>query len=156
MPRFTPNPNDTTFGFIVYPLGIYRLEIGEPKSFYKKATEQDKSDNYGVRVNGKVISSNEHPELVGKNFPINMYMHTPDSEGFSKGIYARILGAENDDQFSSMGFGNLDWSYNTDDSSVGEGWHSLKGKVVDVEVGDPKVDKSGNPQTNVKAWRVAK
>lgn len=152
MPRYQPDPTKASFGFPLFQKGMYRLELGEPKSFAAKD-----GSNYGVRVNGKVITSNDHPELVGKQFPISLYMHTEGAENYSKGVYAKALGCKTDAEFNEK-YGGEDWSFNTDDASVGSGWHLLKGTVIDVVCGEPAVSeksKTGDLQTVVENYMVA-
>jgi hypothetical protein len=146
MPRFTPRPDSVTFGFPIFDKGIYRVEVGEPKAFLNPG-KNGKIDNHGVRLSGKIIQSDDHPEMVGKPHPIQLFQHTEGALSFSKGIQAAILNETKDSEFNEK-YGNLDWGYDTDDGSCGQGWHILKGKIVNVEYGDKKFDNAtGNEQS---------
>lgn len=152
MPRFTPDPTKATFGFPVFQKGVYRIELGEPKSFFGVG-KGGKPDNYGVRYPAKVIDSDNH-EMVGKNFnPITLYQHSEGACNYSKQVEAAILGTRNDEEFNTD-YGSEDWSFNTDDGSCGSGWYLLKGQVVDVEVGDPSVNENQDQQTNILKYRT--
>lgn len=161
MPRFQSDPSKTTFGIPIMQKGIYRLEFGEPKPF---AAKDDKGEykNWGVRYSTKVINSEDHPEVIGKPFGIiNLYDHSEGAQSYSKQVEAAVLGVETDEEFNAE-FGNEDWSYNTDDGTVGSGYHLLKGKVVDVMCGEPKPGKNKDGsendklQTNIEKWIIAK
>lgn len=163
MPRYNPDPSKVAFGFAKYEKGIYRLEIGEPKAFaFKDKTDPTKETSWGVRLPAKVIASDDYPAMVGKQFnPINLFKHSEGGETYSKGVEAAILGAKNDEEWNNKYLG-MDFSYNTDDGSVGDYYHLLKGKIVDVECGEPEKpkDKQGNvqeekdTQTNVVRFRI--
>lgn len=151
MPRFAPDPSKTTIGFPVYPKGRYTVILGEPKSFYKAATQAGKQDNHGVRFTSKISGG----EFDGKVFMINCYMHTPDSEGFSKVVEMAALGYNPRDNKEQERFnaekGHLDWSYNTDDNTCGDGWHEMKGKAIYADL-DTSIGQDGSEQQKVVAF----
>lgn len=162
MPRFQNDPSKTAFGIPLMKKGMYRLEIGTPKPFAVKEKDKDTYKNWGVRLPAKVIMSEDNPDTVGKDFtPIVLYDHSEGAQKYSKGIEAAILGVETDDEFNDQ-FGNMDWSYNTDDGTYGDGFAQLKGKIVDVSCGEPVEGKnadgspSGRMQTVVERYIIAK
>jgi hypothetical protein len=144
-PRFTPNPKAATSGFITYPKDTYVVELGEPKAFFKQGSN-GKGDNYGVRFAGKIREAASNTQLIGKPFPLTLYLHTEGAENYSKGIQMAALGDRKDEEFNEK-HGDLDWSFNTDDGSCGGGWHEMKGQAIKIEVGDVKMNEKQEEQT---------
>lgn len=154
MPRYQPDMNKASFTFPIFQKGLYTLEIGEPKSFAKM--ENGAAKNFGVRAPAKVVQSDDYPDMVGKNFqPINFYYHSDGGINYSKGVLAAILGASSDDDFNQR-FGSMDWVFNTEDNSVGQGWHDLRGKLVIVECDEPTPNDAGTLQTVVKRFHTVR
>jgi hypothetical protein len=151
MPRFNPDPSKVTTGFPVYPKGRYQVTIGEPKSFFKAATQVGKVDNHGVRFASKISGEG----VENKSFMISCFMHTPESEGFSKAVQMAALGYNPRDNAAQARFNEekatLDWTYNTDDASCGDGWHEMKGKVVNVDL-DVAMGEGGVEQQKVLGY----
>lgn len=151
MGRFDFNPTEVSAGFPVFDKGAYQFVIGEPKSFYKAATDPAKKDNYGVRY---VLKVNDGVDK-DKKFIQNCFMHTPESAGFSKQFMMAALGYKKDEEkrFDEEQ-GGQDWSYDPDNNSCGDGWHQLKGHVVEIEFDTPKIDATtGDKQNKVIASR---
>lgn len=141
--QFDFNPNDVTVGLPVYEKGSYELEIGEPKSFYRKGKEIDgkaKDDNYGVFYKCK-IATGAH---AGKPFLQNCYMHVPEAAGFAKSFLMAALGFKKDPD-SEMKFNqkyeNENWKFNPEDKSAGDMWHKVKNQRVIVDL-DVVIDKN--------------
>lgn len=143
MPRFQPNPTSVDAGFPVYPAADYEIILGDPKSFYRPG-KNGKADNYGVTFRSTIAEGDKQ----GKPIMINCYMHTPESEGFSKQIQMAALGYPKDaeDKFNAE-VGAGDWSFNTDDNSVGEEWTKMKGTrlivTLTVKMGEGGVQQQG-------------
>jgi hypothetical protein len=148
MPRFTPDPTKVTTGFPVYPKGSYVVEIGEPKTFFNPGKD-GKGDNFGVRFAGKIV---EPTEFAGKPYSIQCMQHTEGSQSFSKNYQMAALGYNPSDNDSQAAFntekGMADWSFNTDDNTVGDGWHEMKGKVIRLDL-DTAMDKDQKEQQKV-------
>lgn len=155
MPRIVPDPTKAVSGFLTYPKGEYVVEIRDPKSFYTPP-RPGKNENYGVRFDGKIISSIDQPGFVGKPFPVQCFQHTDGALDFSKGIQMAALGCKKDEEFNEK-YGGEDWSFNTDDKSCGEGWHKMSGQVIKVTIGDVKMDPTtGDEQTGNMKYSIAK
>lgn len=148
MPRYDYVPSSVDAGFPIYEAGDYEIVLGEPKSFFKTGTPP-RGDNYGVRFRSTI---GEGPK-VGKPLMINCYMHTPESQGFSKQIQMASLGYAKDaeDKFNEEA-GSLDWSFNTDDGSVGEAWHKMKGTRLIVTLAI-KMGEGGVQQQQITGFR---
>lgn len=148
MPRFTPNPAAATAGFPIYPAGEYEVVIGEPKSFFREGKD-GKAANYGITFRSTIAEG----EYAGKPIMLNCYMHTLESEGFSKQIQMASLGYTKDkeDTFNTD-CGSLDWSFDTDNGSAGEAWHKMKGTRIIVAL-DVKMGNGGEQQQQTKSFR---
>lgn len=145
MPRFTPDPTKVASGFLTYPKGTYRVELGQAQSFISK--NKAGVENHGVKFTGKIVSSIDNPAFVGKPHPITCYQHTEGSEAFSKAIQMAALGCKKDAEFDAK-FGTEDWTYNTDDKSAGEGWHKMDGQVIDITYGETGINtETGDEQS---------
>lgn len=163
MPRYTPDPTKNQGGFPVLPKGLYRLEISNASSFETKPDpSKGQNGNYGVRYATKVVASEDQPSWVGKSAgPLNLYFHTEGAQNFSKSIYMRVVGCETDEEFDSK-FASEDFSFNPDDKSVGQFWHNLNGKLVDVMVGEPEEGKNrdgsanGKLQTKIESYLISR
>jgi hypothetical protein len=132
-------PSEVEVGFPILPKGSYEIEVGEPKSFYRqgKADAKNpgttKADNHGVMYVSKVAEGSEK----GKKYVVNCYMHTPESQSFSKQFMMAVLGFKKDqeEQFNAH-TANWNWRYNPQDKTCSDGWHNLKNKrcIIDVDV----------------------
>lgn len=149
---FDFNPNDVTVGFEIFDKGAYELEIGEPKSFAATGKE-GKPDNYGVRYMAKIV---EGPKK-GKKFMVNCYMHTEESQAFSKAFLMAALGfnprKQEDEKAFNEKYANENWRFNPDDKSAGDMWHKVKNQRVVVEL-DTGIGKDGTPQAGEKVQKI--
>src|SRR5688572_10613127 len=84
---FDFNPSDVTVGFKVFDKGSYELEIGEPKAFLGQGKD-GRADNYGVRYMCKIADGPNK----GQKYMVNCYMHTEESQAFSKQFLMAALG----------------------------------------------------------------
>lgn len=150
MPAFNFNPADAVAGFVVLPKATHQLELQEPVSFYKSATQAGKEDNYGVRFATKIVGS-EIDALVGKKGPTTtLYMHSEGARNYSKGIQMAALGFTNQEEAAfNQEYAADDWSFNPDDKSCGEAWHKMKGQVVVVDATVKMDEKQNEVQDNM-------
>lgn len=139
MPRYDSNPAEVVAGFAVYPKARYTVEVGEPKPSKYTAKDELKA---GIRYNLRIVDG----EFKGKS----MSYFGDELNDFGKAANKRLIMAahgleisdENEKKFNTEISPTLDWYFNTDDNSLGSGWLSAKGKVIDVEV-DINTDKEG-------------
>lgn len=132
MPRYTPNQQNNSATFYIFPLNEYEFIIGEAKPFFnagKEAVEGQsvkKEDNYGVRY---VLTCAEGPH-AGKKYIKNCYLHSSGAEDFTKQfmLAAHGFGVTNDEEllFNDK-IVNMDQAFNTEDGSAGDYWTSIKG-----------------------------
>lgn len=152
MPRFAPDPSKVAAGIPVYPKGTYNVVLGEPKSFFKENVEKGTS-NHGVRFTGRIKGD---AQFENKPFIVTCYMHTEGAESYSKGMQMAALGynpqSAADDAAFNENHGSDDWTYNTDDNSCGEGWHKMKGQVIQFDL-DVGMDANQKEQQKVVAFR---
>lgn len=133
MSGFDFNPNDVTVGFEIFPKGSYEIEVGEPKSFFKPGKE-GKLDNHGVRFMCKIADGDKK----GRKYMVNCYMHTEESQAFSKQFLMAALGYDpkklEDEQAFNAATANENWRYNPDDKSAGDMWHRVKNQRLNVDL----------------------
>ena len=153
MPKFTPDPTKASGGFPVLPKGSgYLFEIGEPKSFHNVSKKEGKADSHGVAYLCIVKVAPDNPEAVGKKYYQKCFQHTPESQDMAKQFLNAALGCKTDEEFNTQ-YGSMDWGYDTDSKSAGDGWWKLKGQVIGGDV-TIKVDPEFGEQNNIR-WSVA-
>lgn len=132
MPRFDFNPADASSGIQIYPKGEYIITLGEATSFYA-AGKNGKADNAGVIFRAKIAEG----EKKGKPVMVRCYYHTQEARDYSKSIQMSALGytprKNGEDERFNKDKSGLDWTFNTDDKSCGEGWHSMSGQSIKWE-----------------------
>lgn len=154
MPKFTPDPTKATAGFEVYPKGSgYEFDIGEPKPFFKAATKPGKADNHGIRFLLICQEAPDNPAMKGKKLPVTLYLHTPESENMSKQFQIAALGAKNDVDFNER-FGSMDWGYDPDDASCGDGWRAMQGRRIMANIDVKPSAESPTGEQNTFQWRA--
>lgn len=151
-PTFDFNPGDVSVGIPVYDKGSYELEIGEPKSFYAQG-KNGKADNHGVRFVCKIADGPQK----GKKYIVNCYMHTPESQSFSKAFLMAALGFDpkkdgNEAKFNEK-YQNENWRYDPNTKTAGDMWHKVTNQRVIVDL-DTEIDKESDAKKQVlKGYR---
>jgi hypothetical protein len=150
MPRFQPNPEAATAGALILDKGEYAFEVKKLSPFIF-----DKDPNkisHGVQATLTVVTEGQYK---GKTINARMFMHTSAAEGMSKQFLLSALGLnparrDEEERFNSE-YGAGDWSYDTDDKSLGSAWDVLLGKILTGVAGEPK-ENNGMLNQNF-SWR---
>lgn len=147
MPRFNPDPTKATAGMLILPKDSYTFELGEPKAFIFDKNPEKVS--YGIQYPLIVASEGQ---FKGRTVMHRLFLHSDAAAGMAKQFQMIAAGyaplkpgsesAWNDEN------GGKDWSFDTDDKSVGSGWHELKGKIVSADV--DIVEREGNQNQTFK------
>lgn len=149
MPDFNYNPSNVSSGFQVFPADTYEVVLGEPKTFYR---EGKKGPNWGIMFVSKIASEGKYK---GKKIAIQLYMHTEESQGFSKSYQMSAFGfmpRKQDDDFD-LATAEKDWRFNTDTHSVGDGWMEMKGQTIVLDLDTGINEENGDEQQKIKAVR---
>lgn len=153
-PRFEFDPTNEVASIPVLPKDDYEFQIGEPSTFMRKNNKGD--DSFGIRYPLTVM---EGPQK-GKRIFLSTYYQSDGGRSMAKqfkmAAYGYQRGQEGERQFDADMQG-ADWSFNTDDRSIGDAYREMTGKRVrgslDVQ---PAKDADGNPtgeqNQNFKAW----
>lgn len=155
MPIYTPDPTKVSSGFQIFPKGHYEFIIGAPKGFHKNETEEGKNDgNYGVGYLVVCAESDDQPQMKDQKLYNRCFVHTPESESFTKQFQVAALGCKDDAEFNEK-YGQEEWWINTDDDSFGKGWNLLEGKRItcDIKVVMGKGDYKDKEQ-NQFSWKA--
>lgn len=155
-PKYSADLSTVSTGFPVLKPGEYEFQVGDPQSF-KRLAGEDKHESYGIGVSLTVVEVIDGDATAkGKKPYRQFYMQNKEGWGFAKAFVMACLGYKNND-VDQQRFDNdvkgQDWSFNTDDKSVGEMWKKIRGTrvICAVELGQP--DQSGNP---TQKWLVSR
>jgi hypothetical protein len=148
--RYESTPVEVTAGFQVFPEGDYTVEIMEPKAREYTAKDELKA---GIGVALKIAD--------GENKGKVMSYFGDELNEFGKAQNKALLLAANglttkDEDQKKWNEENKDkdFSFNTADKTVGEGWLQLKGKAVVVHVGiNTATDGSGKQFQKFNSFR---
>jgi hypothetical protein len=149
--RYESTPVEVTAGFQVFPDGDYTVEIMEPKAREYTAKDELKA---GIGVSLK-IADGEHKNKVMSYFGDEL-------NEFGKAANKRLLlasqGIKPNDEAGEKKWNeenkDKDFSFNTADKTVGEGWLQMKGKAVIVNVGvNNATDGSGKQFQKFNSFR---
>ena len=151
MPRFTPNPEAASAGPLILDKDDYSFEIVKASAFiFDKNPEKI---SHGVQFQLKIATEGQYK---GKTLIARCFQHTPASEDMAKKFLLCAAGydpnkKEDEERFNAE-FGAKDWSYDTDDKSVGDGWASFNGKIIAGMAQEPKLADGGQMNQNIN-WK---
>ena len=153
MPTFDFDPSKVTASFEVFPKGDYEIQIGEPKSFIRKAG-QDQHDSYGIRYPFVIKLPTEFENKRGVH---TCYYHNEGSQGVSKQFIMAVMGygkgRQEEERFDREVRGK-DWAFDPNTGAVGDMYRELTGKRVIVSFDTQKNKETGEEQQNVKGFRA--
>jgi hypothetical protein len=147
MPRFDTNPaNDSASGLAVVPEGEYELNIRRIAAFERPNQKGDST--YGVRISVRIAEGAFADKSIS---PINLYYHTDGARGYSKSILMAIAGFTDEAAFNDWAR-DLDFSFDTDSNTVGDGWNQLVGKrcIAEIKLELDSNDKQRNSFGNIR------
>jgi hypothetical protein len=148
MPRYESNPaNDQAVGLTTVPSGEYELIVKRIVAFER--TNADGKQSYGTRLSVQVAEG----EFAGKSVsPINLYYHSEGGRGYSKTQLIAIAGFSDEAAFNDWAR-DLDFGFDTEAGTVGDGWSQLIGKRVIAEITLGK-DNNDKPRNEYKSLRA--
>lgn len=140
MPRFNFDPNAVSASIEVLPKDSYEFIIGEPKSFMRKNRKGE--DSYGIRY-PLVVAEGPHKD---KRVFYSIYQQSEGAQAVGKQFLMAALGYDRSSDAEkeyNAAHGGADFSFNTDDQTVGDGWMELKGQRVNGELDVAMNDETG-------------
>lgn len=149
MPKYTVNPTEATAGQVILEKGEYAFEITKVAPFiFDKNPEKI---SYGVGATVKVTTDGP---FKGKTIQARCFQHSDGARDMSKRFVMAALGfdVKQEDLFNAE-FGGSDWSFDTDDKSVGDAWRQLEGKILRGDAQEVKMDNQGNQNQNIN-WKL--
>lgn len=148
MPKYTADPTAVSASVTILPKDDYLFSIGRPKAFERTATKGHQS--YGVRFPLTVVDGPQK----GKTVLYSIYLHSDGGASMGKRFQMAVAGLKVDQANEAVfneGAAGQDWSYDTDDGSVGSAYAEYEGKHVecDLDVEMVKNDKGDEVQSQV-------
>lgn len=144
MPRYEPDPSKVSATIVVLPKDRYEFIVGEPKA-YERTTKKNSLQQYGVMF---PLTVAEGP-LKDKKIFFNGGQDNDIAQSVTKQFCMAAMGFSLNEQGEAdfnHKYNHDDWSYNTDDKSVGEFWKKLKGKRVNCDVDITMADDGSGTQ----------
>ena len=152
MPTFDFDPSKVVASFEVYPKGEYEVQIGEPKSFIRKAGE-DQHDSFGIRYPYVIKLPTEFENKRGVH---TCYYHNEGSQGMSKQFVMAVMGygkgRPEEERFDREVRGK-DWAFDPTTGSVGDMYRELTGKRVIMSLDTQKNKETGEEQQKTVGFR---
>jgi len=137
MPQYQPDLTTVAAGFELLPDGVYEFKIGPPKPWEKN--DPDKGLSHGVRylLEVRELLEGEDASLVkGKKSIFTCRCHDDIGMSFSKQFVMAALGYSGKEEAKfNEDMKEADWSYDTEDLSVGDIWEAVAGKIVVATLG---------------------
>lgn len=151
MPRYDFNPDAVSATIEVLPKGEYEFQIGEPKAFGRKNAQGN--DSFGIRF-PLVLAEDANGKRKGTRIFFNTYQQSEGAQAIAKQFLMAVHGFKRNEagerEFNEA-FRGKDWSFDTDNGTVGDAWMSAKGQRVKGELDVSINDTSGQEQQNFKA-----
>lgn len=153
MARFNADPSKDSAGFPVLAKGDYRFKFGEPKTF--KNLDENGKESFGIAFIAKVVpgpvdlDGNQSPaEGMGKSAYVRLFYHTDNAQSFRKQYILAAYGykVNEENEFNAISEQeNIDWGFDTEDGSVGEGFKMMSNKefVSSLSVQKRKFKRNG-------------
>lgn len=151
MPRFNPDPTQASGGITNLPKDSYTFEVSNFKAFdmSKDLPDGSRKESYGVQFEAKVVSEGAYK---GRKIYPRLWLHNDGSRNAAKGFLLAVTGYTSRQENEWNGeYGGKDWSFDTDDKSVGSGWHELSGKLIAADV---DVKMLGDMESQTIRWRI--
>lgn len=139
MPNFQPDLTQVTVNFPILEKGDYEILVGEPKAFIR-----DKSDgsgqSYGVRYPLQLAEDYPGYKKGTRLAPFNGVMSSEGGQSFAKRFLMACLGfksSKTDEKRFDETFKGDDWSFDTDNGTVGDMWRKANSArlVVSFDIG---------------------
>jgi hypothetical protein len=150
--RFNFDPTTVVASMEVFPKGEYECQIGEPKSFIRKAGE-DQHDSFGVRY---PIVIKLPDEYNGKRTLFSTYYQSEGSQAMAKQFMMAALGygkGKPEEERFDRDMRGQDWGFDPSTGAVGDAYRELTGKRVIGNFDVDKNNRTGDPMQVFKSWR---
>lgn len=152
--RYEHDPSKVVASLTILPKDDYEFVVGRPKAFERTASKGHQS--YGIRFPLSVVGGPQD----GKKTVYTIYLQSDGGAQMGKRFQMAVAGFatnEKNEKLYDAEVAGKDWSYNTDDGSVGEEWLAYEGKHVccDVDVEQITPEGKTEPQDSQKwgTWR---
>jgi hypothetical protein len=150
--RFEFDPTLVVASMEVFPKQEYELQVGEPKSFIRKAG-QDQHDSFGVRYPLVIKLPDEYN---GKRTLFSTYYQSEGSQAMAKQFMMAALGygkGKQEEERFDRDMRGKDWGFDPATGAVGDAYRELTGKRVIGSLDVGKNENTGDPMQQFKGWR---
>ena len=135
MPQYQPDFSSVAAGFELLPEGIYEFKVGVGKTFEKNHPKSGLSHGVGFLLEVTEILEGGSSDALGKKAYFRCRCQDETAMSFSKQFVMAVLGYSlKDERTFNSERGDADWSYDTEDNSLGELWQELAGGTVQAAV----------------------
>ena len=151
MPRYEASPAAVTASLEVFPKDDYLFAIGEPKTFARTNSKGDPS--YGIRLAHTIREG----AFENKRAIVSLYFQSEGAVSMAKQYQMAALGygkGRSEEQRFNKEWGDKDWSFDTDNGTVGDAWRELTGRLIIGSL-DVTISEQGDEQQQFKGWRPA-
>lgn len=152
--RYNPNLTTASAGILMLQKGDYELKISQPKTFKRQKVENGETkDIYGVQYS-LTVENGDDQNVIGKNIPLSLYMHSEAAFGINKRFVMAALGFALDDEESfNEKYADADWGIDPDSGELGDIWTQVAGNRVacTADIVPDKRDRSRQQQQF--SWR---